>query len=173
MKYNFLLIMFVLILYGCGKEATQDPHKITPDPTPPTPHKNDGKKSVTLMLWGAFWCANCKRELPEVQTQLKIRLGDDFENVKLQLWVPTGALPNEKPTIEVANQYRDKLKMEAEAFIDPWRWKTFRSYLKGVKTGMPAGVLLNENGEVLKIFIPGMTTFVPEEIVNSVAEGLK
>lgn len=159
----FLAVSFLVCSCGQDKKAQQDP--VDPPKAP------DGK-AVTLLVWGAPWCTNCKKDLPEVQARLKEILGDRLKAVDFQLWVPFGATPADPPTAEVAELYRQKLQLEATVFVDEWMCKTYKKHLPEGNCKLPAGIVLNSQGGVIKKFLPG-GTFVPADIAAVVAQNVK
>lgn len=160
MKANRLILWGFLgfFLWGCGKGD---------------PQVHTGEKNVRLLVFGAHWCGTCSAELPKLQEELKARLGDQASRVNVELWVPTGKTPASRPTQAVAEEYREKVGLDASVHVDEWHWKQFKKLFPGVTPALPAGVLLTTEGTTLREFPPGETTFVPSEIVSEVAKQLQ
>ena len=162
---SLMLTVMITFVVSCGKEVA--------GPTPPvTPPVTQNGEKVTLKLYGAFWCATCSKEIPEVMEMIRQKLGDKAELVRLELWVPTGTTAAQRPTEEIAEAYRSKLNIAANVHLDPWRWQTFRSNFPGARFSLPAAVLVDEKGREIEAFPPGSTTFVPSDIAAAVASSV-
>lgn len=168
MKRSLLHLLFTtLILLGCGKAATGP----TDDPAkPPTPPDGGGTK-VTLRLFGAPWCTNCKAAFPQINAALKADLTKQNAAVKGEVYVTTGETPAQRPTPEIAAAYRDFLKMDFTPFADEWKWKKFQEQVQQNRE-LPAAVVMDKDGKVIKVFRPGPTTFVVEDVVAFVKSQL-
>lgn len=154
-----LLVIGVLALAGCGQQTGG-----TGEPTTfPVP----GDANYTLVLFGAPWCTNCKSEFPKINEGLKAEL-TSAKKVNGLLLVTSNSNPAEKPTQEVANTYRDFLKMDFSAGADEWRCKRYKELVKLTSCAIPAGVLLDKGGNVVLTFEPGDTTFKAETVVSQV-----
>lgn len=135
-------------------------------------------ETVTLAVFGAEWCGECKADLPLLQGSLKARLGEAFSRVKMELWVPTGKTPSTPPSAEGAESYRQLVGLEGKSFIDgsptqkPPRWPKFVELFPSVQRALPAAVLYRADGTVYKKFAPGADSFHPADIVATVAEAL-
>lgn len=164
-KSLLFLVVVSVFLGSCGK----GPKVVTP------PLLNG--KSVTLAVFGAEWCGECKADLPILQKKLSERLGAaGIERVKLELWVPTGKTPGTPPSQENADGYLSFLKLNGTARIDgdptkrPPRWPKFVELFPGISKALPAAVILLSDNSVAKKFAPGSDTFQTDDIVASVAE---
>ncbi len=159
MRINLLIFAFIFLLTYCGK--------INNSQFPKTQSDNN-TKSVVLLIWGSFWCPNCSRDIPEIQKRLKSLNVNGVYN--LVLYVPTGYNQLSKPSLEIAQEYKNKIAFDGTALPDPWFWTTYKTYFPQYKEQVPAAVLLDENNNVIKLFPPGATTFVIEDIVGSILE---
>jgi len=162
------VLLILLGVLSCGKQSYlrgRSGNLVNPPPGP------KDSKHVSLIIFGAPWCSHCKTDFPEINTLLKNELTGRKRSVNGVMYVPTGNSAGEKPTQEAANQYRDFLKLDFEARIDEWPWKNFKKYIQN-KPDLPAGIVFDEQGNVLKIFPPGKTTFVPQKIADFVKSQL-
>ncbi len=121
---------------------------------------------VTLALFGAPWCSECKTEMPAIQAELDKLSRTQASFVDVVLYVTTSGNPSVPPTQEVADQYRSVLHIKAKALPDEWRWKNFRRMVGGSFV-LPGAALLDSSGNVVRAFRAGPTDFVPSEIVSS------
>lgn len=157
-SWRAAVIAGLFALASCGK-ATQGGKQ---DPLP--------TKNVELVLFSAPWCTKCKDKHPKIQEQIKAATVY-APHIKFKLFVTTGALSNEPPTQQLAEDYNtNDLHIDGPAFADEWRWKTFRKLLPGTPMELPAAVLLDDAGNVLKAFPPGEGTFVVDDIVSTSLE---
>lgn len=125
--------------------------------------------SLTLVLWGVPWCATCHKTIPQTQFKTKEMLGNDYSKVAFQLWVPTGNRPVDRPTLEVAEQFKEKLGIDAQVFIDPWHFTTYKQYFHDKTVTLPAAVLLDKDENVVALF-PNLD---PEIVAKTVKEHME
>lgn len=152
-------LLAALILIGCGRYVVV-PVPVDPIPTP-------SGKSVTLAVWGAFWCPSCKSMLPDIESELNKIPKADREKINFVLYVPTGMRSGERPTEAVAKAYASSLKLSAKAEIDPWHWQYFKKYVHN-SPAIPAAALIDEHGKLIKTFAPG--SFTAGEPVTEVSK---
>ncbi len=129
-------------------------------------------KDITLALFGAPWCSECKTAMPAIQAELDALKPSVSAFVRTKLYVTTSANPSVPPTQQVADEYREAVHLKGTTEPDPWRWTHFRKWIGGSFT-LPAAVVLNDGGEVLRVFRAGPTTFVPTEIVSAAVEAIQ
>lgn len=165
MKRSLLLFSLVaLMLLGCGRAATKRGQEPSRPPDAPTTPTTTAAKTYTLRLFGAPWCTNCKSDFPKINDALRVELTAEKPRVKAELFVTTGDTASQRPTQEIATAYRDFLKLDSTAHVDEWPWKKFREQVQQDRK-LPAAVVLDSDNNVIKVFIPGPTTFIAEEIV--------
>lgn len=167
-------------LTSCGRQngssrSTQSDPVSTPTPIP-TPGPTDpgpvGPK-IWIYFFGNETCDDCKKHIPEAETLANALPESQRKRLVMTLFVSCAGSPcNVKPTQEIADRYRDQLRLGFGAAADPWRWTVFRKYIPG-KMQVPAAAVLTENGELLKAFPAGATSFVPSEILAFAASQLK
>jgi len=169
MRHLLALIVFALLSTSCGKLSLsrQDPVRATPPPTGPTEPPDPGQpvpsKQITLRLFGAPWCTTCKDSFPEIRDALAA----EFKGaVRGELYLPTGVNPEDSPTQEVADAYRDFHKLPFSSHTDEG-WKVFKSQVQKDRR-LPGAVVLDADGKILKAYKPGATTFQVPEIVSYV-----
>jgi thiol-disulfide isomerase/thioredoxin len=121
-------------------------------------------KSVTLALFGAPWCSECKTEMPAIQAQMNKLKNSQRAFIDVVLYVTTSGNPAVPPTQEVADQYKEIVHLHGKAYPDEWRWKNFRNWVGGGFV-LPGAAVLDAQGNVLKAFRAGPSSFVPSEIV--------
>jgi thiol-disulfide isomerase/thioredoxin len=122
-------------------------------------------KTVTLALFGAPWCSECKTDLPAIQARLDALTNTQRAFIDVVLYVTTAANPSAPPTQEGAEQYLSAVHLKGRAFADEWRWKTFKKLVGGGFV-LPGAAVLDSEGNVLRAYRAGPTTFVPGEIVD-------
>lgn len=157
----------ILMLAGCGAESVgpQDPINPNPviDPVKPDPQKPVVKSVIAL--FGAPPCSVCKSAFPDVQARLKNLPKDLRQTIDFRVYVTTGAGWSDPVNQQIADGYRDMLKLDATAYPDQG-WKLFAEMVGGQRV-IPAGAVLSaKTGKVLKRFRAGSTTFIPSEIVS-------
>jgi thiol-disulfide isomerase/thioredoxin len=123
------------------------------------------RKKVTLALFGAPWCSECKTDMPAIQAELDKLKASQRAFIDTVLYVTTSGNPSVPPTQEGAEQYRETVHIKGRALADEWRWKNFRQWVGGALV-LPGAAVLDEQGNVLKAFRAGPTTFIPTEIVD-------
>lgn len=165
---SHFMIAMIFALVGCGKQQTGG----SSQPTTPNPVPQDGQSKYTLVLFGAPWCTNCKSEFPKINAALKTELTKAQPSLKGVLLITSNSTAAERPTQEAANAYRDFLKMDFSAAPDEWRCKKYKETLKLTSCAIPAGVLLDDKGNVVLTFEPGETTFNAERVVSEVRSKL-
>ena len=164
MRLAKILALFLVI--GCGLQSPE-PIGPVPGPTPIDPVRPDKKEiRAVIALFGAPPCGPCKAALPEVQQHFDALPEDVKKGILIRLYVPTGRDWLDAPTQEIADIYRDALKLKADAIPDP-KWKQYGVIMEGSRT-VPAGAVLSPDGKVLEKFRAGVQ-FVPSEIVKSAA----
>jgi len=153
--------LFALFLAGCTA-ATSGGAPASPEviPIPPTPPG----VVVIIDTFVATWCGPCKIQLPKVQDELDSLSKSVRGQIEFRLHV-----------IDVdaqasADKYRDQLGLDAKAFPD-MNGKVFRSMKIG--SSIPAGIVLDKDGKVLKRYPAGGMSFVPSEIVKFAASHAK
>lgn len=119
---------------------------------------------VTLALFGAPWCSECKTDMPAIQAELDKLTKLQRAFIDVVLYVTTSGNPSVAATPEVAEQYMHAVHIKGKALADEWRWKNFRKMVGGAFL-LPGAAVLNSSGEVLRSYRAGPTTFVPSEIV--------
>lgn len=86
------------------------------------------------------------------------------------MYVVTG--PNkERPTDEMAQTYRNNLELSFDAVADPWRWKTYRTYIQNT-WNLPAAVIVSQSGELQHIFV-APPSYAAQELIDYLYERLK
>jgi thiol-disulfide isomerase/thioredoxin len=162
--WNALVLAGLLVL-ACGKQPSGVQNQ--PGTTPTI----EGKQ-VTVAVFGAPWCTECKQDLPLIQNEYDRLSPEQKAAIGLQLYVTTAGNPAVAPTQEIAEQYRAALGITMPAVADEWRWKNFRK-LVGGDIVLPGAAVLDSTGAVLKSFRAGPTTFVPSEIMAFAVQNLK
>lgn len=165
-----VLVLAGLVLASCGEQRGGGGEPTTPPPTGPT---TPTEAEYTLVLFGAPWCTNCKSEFPKINEALKEELTKQGAKLAGSLLVTSNQTPAEKPSQEVANAYRDFLKLDFSAAPDEWRCKKYKELVKLTSCAIPAGVLVDKNQNVVLTFEPGDTTFKAELIVPQVKSKLQ
>ncbi len=122
------------------------------------------KKTVTLALFGAPWCSECKTEMPAIQAEIDRLKASQRAFIDTVLYVTTSGNPSVPPTQEGAEQYREIVHIKGRALADEWRWKNFRQWVGGGFV-LPGAAILDAQGNVIKAYRAGPTTFIPSEIV--------
>lgn len=156
-------VITCLIVLACGKEQKPDP-LIGPVPS--------GDKKVTLALFGAPWCTACKEDLPALQSAIDAMTPEQRKNLDVRLYVTTSGNPAVPPTNEVAQQYKESLNLTMESAPDEWRWKKFKAWVGG-ELVLPGAAVLDADGNVLKSYRAGATTFLPTEIIAFTLQSMK
>jgi thiol-disulfide isomerase/thioredoxin len=158
-------VVVSLALLACGR--SQNGSQNQPGKVPEGP-----QKKITLALFGAPWCAECKQDLPLIQQEYDRLSEEEKAEIRIRLFVTTSGNPAVPPTQQVADQYRAVLGLSMEAGPDEWRWKSFREWVGGT-LALPGAAVLDADGTVLKSFRAGSTTFIPSEIVGFAAAARK
>jgi len=158
MRQLILGVFIVLSLGSCGKAPSTGGEPATP------PGPGAAGDKVTLRLFGAPWCTECKHDFPILRDALASEFAKADSQIYGELYVPTGNDSLEPPSQVQTDAYRDFLKLPFTAINDPWKWQTFKAQVQD-KRELPAAVIMDKNGVVLKVFKPGKTTFVVSEIV--------
>jgi thiol-disulfide isomerase/thioredoxin len=170
---RFFLFTFVFLIAwstGCGKE---NPYRYSGLQNPTNQQNPVGQApAVTLALFGAPWCSNCKVEFPQIQNLISQLAEPKFKRLALVLYVTTGATAQEQPTDDIAQRYKAVLNLSGTALADEWRWKKFRQYVGGGLV-LPGAAVLDANGNVIKAFRAGAGTFIPSEIVKTAEEAIE
>lgn len=162
-SWNAIVVIGLAIACGRSPSGNQNQPGKLPEGPP---------KKVTLALFGAPWCAECKQDLPKIQDEYNKLTEEERAEIGIRLYVTTSGNPAVPPTQEVADQYRTALGLSMDASPDEWRWKNFREWVGGT-LALPGAAVLDANGAVLKSFRAGGTTFIPSEIVGFSAAALK
>lgn len=151
-------ILGLIGIIGCG------------GPSKPKAVPQISSNTVTVALFGAPWCSNCKTSFPQIQQEINALTPDKQSRVTLFLYVPTGRqATDDKPTDAGAEEYRQALGLNGKSKADP-KWKVFRR-LVGDEQALPAAAILNEQGEVIKKYRGG-DGFVSKDIVSFAASVL-
>lgn len=161
MRYSvtaIAILLSIFCLFGCGKgggAGTQQQGGGNPP----------GKVAVSLYLFSAPWCVNCNSELPAINDQLKNLSSVQQAALSSVAYVVSGDQPSAPPTQQIADEYHQKLNVNFKFVADLPRYQEYRQFFS---TGydIPAAVVLDKNGQVLKKFAPG--TYRPEEVSNFV-----
>ena len=159
MRHLVIATLLVLSLGSCGKSTGTGGQPATP----PAPPPGAGDK-VTLRLFGAPWCTDCKHDFPEIRDALAEELAKKDSRIYGELYITTANDANEAPNQAHSEAYRDFLKLPFAVVNDPWKWQTFKAQIQTDRR-LPAAVVMDKDGNVLKVFKPGKTTFVVPEIV--------
>lgn len=145
-----LIVLFVVV--GCGRETAPVALNV-PSPVPVKPSPERGK--VIVAVFGAPWCPACKSAIPEVQRQLKKLPDTKLAQIEFRLYVPTGANSANRPTQDVADQYKQTLGLDlATAHVDPWKWTLYQKWIGG-SASIPAAAVLDDKENVLTRFRAG------------------
>ncbi len=168
----WLLTLSSIALVSCGRYyAGGQPAR--PPANPPPTVMVEGKRT-TLTVFGAGFCTKCKAQFPEINQLLSQLSAKERALLDIKLFYVAGEPSNVRPTQELAESYRDNYFPLAQPEPDlPWRWANFKLMLPGVKLDVPAAVVSDENGQILKRFPAGDTTFVSAEISSFVEARLK
>lgn len=157
----------ILAVVSCGvekKQAVVPSPSPVPVPTPvPVPVPIPGAKKI-IAVFGAPWCGACKTLLPELERELQGLPKTKRDEIDFRLYITTGATSSAKPTQDVAERYRDALGLSATAYIDPWYWTNYKAWVSK-SLAIPAGVLQDEAGKVLRVYNAG-NSFSPAKIVE-------
>lgn len=168
-RITFIYLLSFVFLASCGSETGGGPGEPA-KPTPPTPPTQG--VVAQLVLFGAAWCTDCSADIPVIQQELKNKLGSRVESLALRMVVATDPRGKE-PTAEDADQYAAKLGFEGvtepEVHVKR-KWKTFGEYFPGIREGLPAGVLLDKDGNVITAFPPVSNSFQPTTVVTAAVE---
>ena len=116
--------------------------------------KAQAETKLKLLLFSTPWCSDCKREVPELHRLLKANLGEAYGDLDVTLFAETGKKSTDKPTEESAAQMAKDFKVDFKTAVDPWRWQTFKKYFPTSSLGIPASVVLDLQGNVLKACKP-------------------
>jgi hypothetical protein len=153
----FVVVLVVaagLTLFGCGKNTgTQGG-----DPGP------SGTGRARLVIFGAGYCTICKIRFPEIQQQLDALPAVERDRIGVELLVTAGDPASVRPDDQMAVAYQARVGLKGSAKADKWRWQEFRRLI-GPKLEVPAAAVLDEKGNVKRVFTAGDTTFLPQEIV--------
>lgn len=168
----WLLTLTSFALVGCGRYfAGGQPAR---PPATPTPVVMVSGKRTTLTVFGAGFCTKCKKQFPEINEALSRLTDKERALLDIRLFFVAGEPSSVRPTQGLAENYRDAYFPLAGAEPDlPWRWANFKVMLPGVKLDVPAAVVSDETGEIVKRFPAGDTTFVAAEIASFVEARLK
>src|SRR3954470_24019700 len=80
-RYSWnVFVIKCLIALACGKEKGPREPQI-------------GTRPVTLALWGAAWCSECKSDFPAIQAKLNELSEAQRKLISVDLYVPTAANP--------------------------------------------------------------------------------
>ncbi|MBY0371468.1 hypothetical protein K2X33_12325 [bacterium] len=123
------------------------------------------RNRITVILFGAPWCSECKQDLPAIEQEIAKRSPRQRAGLRTMLYVTTATSPAAAPTEAVALEYRNALRLDATAFADPWRWKNFKKYVGGDLV-LPGAAVLDPSGNILHSYRAGATNFVPAEIID-------
>jgi thiol-disulfide isomerase/thioredoxin len=170
---GLMLIVGIGVTSSCGRQAagpiTQDvkPPPVTPPVPPVTPPPADPpgieRKATTLVVFGAVFCGACKYQFPKLNEYVGTLSAKAREKLTSKVYVTAGDPSGVRPTQVMAEQYASTYFPLAQGIMDPWRWTTYRQMLPGSMT-IPAGVVLDENGAIIKRF--PASNFHPNEIVG-------
>lgn len=167
---KLITIIALISLISCGKPPKRRSDPVTPpdNPTEPTPTPTPVETKLILRIFGAPWCTNCKTDFPKINEALAKELA---AGVRGEIYVETGTSPSVAPTAEDAQSYRDRVATNFSPFADEWPWKQFRKQVQPERK-LPAAVVMDKDGNILKVFNPGPTTFVVDEVVAYVKSQL-
>ena len=151
-------LIAVLVLASCGQSTPPAPPVTVTEPKP-----------TTLLLFGAGFCQDCKRDFPKIHEGLE-RLSEKAKgHLSVNLYYVAGYHPSETPTQGAADQYAKLYFPTAIPLPDP-KWAMYKNVMEpGAKLMVPAAVIVDRStGEIVKRFKAGSTSFVPAEIVAAV-----
>jgi len=161
----FVLLAFMVFAISCDRtnQAVETTKQSGPGEGGYTPAK--------LLLFGAPWCGECKKELPEVNQLLKEHSAAFREALTIQVLVTTGAERTDMPTQEIADELIQSLGLAGmEALPDP-KWEVFKKYLGRRLVGrLPAAVIIPlgpDGGEPI-LLKPG--TYVAQDVLLTLKE---
>lgn len=149
------ILLFLLV--GCGADVA-----------PPTPTVTE-RQLTTLFIFSAKFCETCKHKLPELQ-KLTDGLSEKAQDHLLQsLWLVAGDPASELPTYPMAEEYfKAYWPSQSKAVFGDKNWAQYRNMNHGYQRIVPAAVVTDSNGTILKRFIGD--GFIPQEIFQRVNE---
>ncbi len=169
---GLMLIVGIGVTSSCGRQTEPQPaipgeNGVVPTPpvppvTPP-PIEPTERKATTLVVFGAVFCGACKYQFPKLNEYVGTLSAEAREKLTSKVYVTAGDPSGVRPTQVMAEQYASTYFPLAQGIMDPWRWTTYRQMLPGSMT-IPAGVVLDENGAIIKRF--PANNFHPNEIVG-------
>ncbi len=178
-KILLVSLLFLAMALSCGKAPKLKGDPVRPPDNPPdnpggpkyceemveAKDPNPSELKVNLRLFGAPWCSTCKHDFPEICKGLAADFAATPLRIRGELYVPTGANPVDQPDLQTTIAYRDYEKLPFFAFNDEWPWKTFRAQVQKDRL-LPAAVVMDAEGKILRVFKPGPTTFQVPEILS-------
>ena len=163
MTFRVWFLAFLPLLFACGRYYAGG-QPVRPPVEPVTPPAIEGKRT-TLTVFGAGFCSKCKTQFPELSQSISTMSAAEKKILDVKMYLVAGEPSNVHPTQDLADQYKDAHFTVANSFPDlPWRWANFKINMPGARLEVPAAVVSDENGQIIKRFPAGETSFVPAEI---------
>lgn len=153
-----LAALLLTTLLGCGTKSTTE-NPVKPPPKEPTP----SGPAYTLMAWGAIDCVPCHPAFREIASTLEGSIG---RNLIVDMKAPKAA--NEADV----EAFKNDLNIPSFKYSMDAKWEKYRQYVqKSPPWIIPAAVLLNPQGEVVKKYPPG--DFVGSEVAKDIQKQIK
>jgi len=156
---HVIYLLLASLLASCGGKGGDT------DPSPPATQE---RKPTILILFGAGFCQDCKNQFPEIQQGIAKLSEKARDHLVVDLFLVAGDPASVKPTQEMAEAYAKAYYPGAIPFADR-DWGMFRNVMpQGEPLRVPAAVVADNSGNILKRWRAGSTTFVPSDIVGFV-----
>lgn len=162
MRSIILVALFSFFLEGCGKVPRRHRGEpvTPPDTNTPTDPGDPPEKKLVLRMFGAKPCGVCKTAFPEILAGISAEL----PLIQGEVYVPVGENWQDAPSDTITKDYRDHVNKDFAAVTDEG-WAAFRLQVQKDRK-LPGIVVLDMQGNVLRVFKPGPTTFIVPEIVT-------
>lgn len=139
MKWLFI----ALALLSCERSRTKAPPVIT-------------TKVYKIYLFAANYCHPCREELPEIDEWWRMMPEEKKERITPTIHLVAGTTPSSFPTLDNCNQLKQELKLSMPCTTDKYS-KTYKKFY-GAPGSIPATVITDGNGAIVKMFYPGKVT---------------
>lgn len=122
----------------------------------------------SLQYFAAPWCTECKEKISNLEGLLQSKHNDLSSHLERSVVMVTGELPSHRPTREITEKTKSEWRLEMAASEDMWKWKNYRTHFGAPALKLPALVVFDNKGIILKRF--SQEEFSPEAIAKYLSE---
>jgi thiol-disulfide isomerase/thioredoxin len=148
-----LLLLLCLLLIQCGGPKTRV-------------QQTSGK--VNLILFSAAWCEPCHIQIPRYQQIINSLEAAKRDRIQVTVFVGESQR-GVAATLETAASEKNKLGVDFNVTIDPWRWVNYKTFYK--KLGAIPAAVISPEGIPFDAIEPGSAG--PEEVMQKVLDYIK